>query len=136
LQGLDCKRITSSSCSSRCSSSFPFIYVALVLLFHSSTHTTQNIHIFFKNLNISKKAKRPQKPQIKTQNKKQKREGKKKVTKASNKATQNRKNFKRKKEKRKPQKPQIKTQNQKKKKKRKKKSYKDLKQSYTKQKIK
>jgi hypothetical protein len=87
--------------------STPPFFVALVFLFHSSTHTTQNIHIKTK----PKKAKRPQKPQIKTQNKKQKRERKKKVIKTSNKATQNRKfKIKIKKEKGQPQKPHIKAQ--------------------------
>jgi len=49
---------------------FLFFSVAQVVLFHNSTHTTQNIHTETKNK--SKQAKGPQDPQIKTQNKKQK----------------------------------------------------------------
>jgi hypothetical protein len=54
-----------------CLSLPPFFFVAHVVLFHNSTHTTQNIHTQ-RQKNKTKKAKGPQDPQIKKQNKKQK----------------------------------------------------------------
>jgi len=52
-------------------------FVALVLLFHSSTHTHNSKHTCIdKKKHRIKRAKRPQKLQIKMQNKKKKREKK------------------------------------------------------------